>query len=140
MRIEHIAALYDQAHEPEIAGLSWSLTNGSLRHYDWCPIRRKTVNAFSLAELVWRLAHGETIKRFRHLNGNRLDCRLANLQPASTETVVQRSRRPCSVSTPSPRPTPKGGKHAAPATEGDIHRTAEQIFREWHGLWDASMA
>lgn len=136
MRIEHTAALYDQSHHAEIAGLSWSLTNGTLRHYAWCPIRMKTINRFSLAELVWRLAHGETIKRFRHLNGNRLDCRLDNLQPSEAE----RPRRRPHVAMASPCTRPQGGKHAAPATDGDVHRTPEQIIEEWRTLWATPMA
>jgi hypothetical protein len=140
MRIDRTDARYDQTHEDKIAGLSWSMTNGSLRHYEWCPIRQKTVNAFSLAELVWRLSHGETIKRFRHLNGNRLDCRLANLRPAMAEATAERPRRRRRGNPPSPCPKPEGGKHAAPATEGEVRRTAEQILGEWLGWWDPTTA
>ena len=83
MQLTKTGAKYDSRFEDQLAMHSWTLSHGYLRHYRRCAILGKVRNCFSMQELVWRLAHGVTVKHLDHINGDRRDNRLENLRPST---------------------------------------------------------
>lgn len=81
MTHKQLGAKVDPEFEATVARYSWSLSHGYARHYK--KVDGVTRNLFSMQELVWSLAHGVTVKRLDHINGDRLDNRVTNLRPST---------------------------------------------------------
>ena len=97
MTHRQLGAKVDPEFEARVASYSWTLSHGYARHY--ARVDGKVKNLFGMHELVWRLAHGVTVKRLIHINGDKLDNRLANLRPSDKLPF-----------TPSDRPEPSNGE------------------------------
>ena len=121
MQITATTAQFDPEYADEVHGVAWTMSHGRLRHYRWCPDRRKVVNRFSLAEMVWRVRFGVTVKRFQHLNGDPLDCRIENLRPF---LGVQEAVLAASQAHDARRSSCRGGLHAASRTQDRLPEQA----------------
>lgn len=81
MHLARTDAIVDDCYWHALSWFNWTPHHGTYRHVAWSNAHQKAMHQFTLPQKVWELSRGVTAPRgIVHINGNRKDCRAANLK------------------------------------------------------------